>query len=271
MTVFVTRIDPGAGDDVGVAFTSRQDGVSRPPYGPLNLGRPGVDDPVDVARNFELVRTGLGVDRIVACHQVHGTTVAVVDDALLAALAPATLATPVVAGAPDGRGTVPDVAGAPAVPVADALVTTLAGVALCIRVADCVPVLVTDGVVIGAAHAGRVGLAAGVLQATVATMRSLGATGRLTCWIGPHICGACYEVPQEMADEVGAIVPGTRVRTSTGTPGLDLGAGAQGVLEGLGCRVVRVDPCTMTDDRLHSHRRDRQDAGRLGAFIWRRG
>src|SRR5262245_61252093 len=81
-------------------------------------------------------------------------------------------------------------------PVADGLVTAgRRGVALLVRIADCVPVLLADSTteVLGVAHAGRVGMAAGVVPRTVQRMRELGAE-RISAWMGPHICGRCYEV-----------------------------------------------------------------------------
>src|SRR5690606_40659126 len=94
--------------------------------------------------------------------------------------------------------------------------------------ADCVPVLLADPAagVVGAAHAGRVGAAAGVVPATVEAMEALGARrDALEVVLGPAICGGCYEVPERMRAEVDARLPGSAVRTRRGTPGLDLRAG----------------------------------------------
>jgi hypothetical protein len=121
--------------------------------------------------------------------------------------------------------------------------------------------------VVGAAHAGRVGLGAGVLSATVAAMIGLGA-GRITAWIGPHICGACYEVPADLQAEYCRTLPAAAATTSWGTPSLDLGAAAAGQLAELGCDVVRVDPCTRTTPSLHSYRRDGAASGRQAAMVW---
>ncbi len=116
--------------------------------------------------------------------------------------------------------------------VGDGLVTTQPGVSLMVRAADCVPVLFADesGTVIGAAHCGRPGLVAGIVPATVAAMRSLGA-GPLRAWVGPHVCGRCYEVPEQMRDDVAAVEPDSRATTSWGTPSLDVGAGVRAQLE----------------------------------------
>lgn len=230
--------DPGA-DGVGVAFSDAlaADGSV------LSLG--GAHGAAGRAPGIAVLEADLGVPLAVV-RQVHGADVAVVDERTdLAELATRS---------------------------ADALVTTGTGVGLAVRVADCVPVLLADAAagVIAAAHAGRVGLAGGVLQATLAAMRAAGADA-VTAWIGPHICGGCYEVPEAMADEVDAVVPGSRSTTARGTAGLDLGAGARGVLERLGVTVLDVGRCTLQTPGLHSHRRDAAAAGRQAGIIWRAG
>ena len=138
---------------------------------------------------------------------------------------------------------------------------------LMVRAADCVPVLLADPVagVIGAAHPGRPGLAAGVVPATVAAMRERGATD-ITAWIGPHVCGGCYEVPAEMRDEVGALVPAAVATTTWGTPALDLGAGVRAQLERPRChrgRRVPLHPRVRRPLLLPPRRRPRRPAGRL--------
>lgn len=253
--MFSFRADPPPRGGVGVAFTDRYGGVSAEDIGPLNLGRVGVDDLDHVRENFARVRTALGVAAIATVDQRHTADVRVVG-------------TEDWEWGPEqhlGSG----VPGQVANPIADALVSTEPGIALCIRVADCLPVLFADPVagVIGAAHAGRVGLAAGVLTRTVRVLRAHGAT-RLTAWLGPHVCGRCYEVGADMADEIGANLPGSRATTDWGTPSLDLAAGAVRQLTDLGCRVQRHDRCTRTSAGLHSHRRDGARSGRLAGLVW---
>ena len=143
----------------------------------LNLAQHVGDDERAVARNRELLDAELGVP-VVFVDQTHSTDVHV-----LPAAGPA----PVVS--------------------ADALVTDRGDVALAIMVADCLPVLLSDPVsgTIAAAHAGRAGLLAGVLERTIEAMTQLGARpADLTASIGPSICGACYEVPEPMRAEAGA-------------------------------------------------------------------
>ncbi len=155
------------------------------------------------------------------------------------------------------------------VPVADGLVTTERRIALMVRVADCVPVLLADAAtgVVGAAHAGRRGVELDVVARTVERMRSLGAAD-VQAWIGPHICGGCYEVPAQMRDEVAVLVPETYAETTWGTPSLDLGAGVAAQLAAADVAVTVVGGCTREDPRLHSYRRDGQDSGRIAGLVW---
>jgi YfiH family protein len=150
---------------------------------------------------------------------------------------------------------------------ADALITTARGIGLAVRVADCVPVLLWNDAAIVAAHAGRVGLERGVLQASVAALRRFGDTPQ--AWVGPHICGACYEVPEAMRDGFCAGFPTAGSTTSWGTCSLDLGAAVRGTLDGLGVSAEFDDPCTMTTPAFHSYRRDGSQSGRQAAVIWR--
>ncbi|MDO9455577.1 peptidoglycan editing factor PgeF [Nocardioides sp.] len=228
------------GREVDLAFTDRYGGVSAAPYDELNLAIAGGDDPAACARNLRLVLDDFAPgDALADLHQVHGADV-------------------VVAQGP--------VDGAPA----DALVTDRSGVVLVVRAADCVPVLLADAEagVVGAAHCGRPGLVAGVVPATVRAMRDLGAR-ELTAWVGPHVCGACYEVPADLQDEVAAAVPATRATTSWGTPSLDLGAGVRAQLEEAGAQVVDVAACTRESPDLFSYRRDGAGSGRLAGLIRR--
>ena len=252
--MFSYRNDPAGG--VGIAFTDRADGFSAAPLGPLNLGRTDVDDLDALRANLAAVRAALGVAEVVTVHQVHGTAVLEVDEPLLAGW-----------GADSWLGDA--VPGAPAIAVADALVTNRRGVALAVRVADCLPVLLADAEagVVAAAHAGRVGLAAGVLPATLDRMAALGAR-EITAWIGPHVCAGCYEVPAAMRNEVAAALPAAWAVTTWGTPALDLAGAAAVQLAAAGCTVIRQDPCTRETPSLHSHRRDGESAGRQAGIVW---
>jgi len=235
--LFGYRDDRGA---VEVAFTDRHGGVSTGTYATLNLALEGGDDPEAVGENLRRVGAEFNDGGpVLGMRQVHGAEVVVLED--LRTVAP---------------------------PVCDGLVTTQPGVTLMARAADCVPVLLADpaGGIIGVAHAGRKGLVEGVVPAAVAAMRRLGADA-ITAWVGPHICGRCYEVPEAMRDDVCAHVPEAWGTTSWGTPSVDLGAGVKAQLAGAGAEVVDAARCTRESDDLHSFRRDGEGAGRLAGLI----
>lgn len=222
---------------VEVCFTDRHGGVSGGTYSSLNLALHGGDDPTAVAENLRRVVAGFnGGSPLADMHQVHGADV---EHALAAAR-----------------------------PQCDGLVSTEPGLALMVRVADCVPVLLADpdAGVIGAAHAGRKGLVAGIVPATVARMQALGAH-QLVAWVGPHICGGCYEVPAGLRDEVAAMVPEARAETTWGTPSVDVGAGVKAQLRAAGAEIVDASRCTREHDDLYSYRRDGDAAGRFAGLI----
>ncbi len=155
-------------------------------------------------------------------------------------------------------------------PSCDALVASQPGVALLARAADCVPVLLADPATgwIAAVHSGRPGLAVGVVPAAVAALHERGGDPTVA-WIGPHVCGACYEVPADLQEQVASVVPEARSTTSWGTPGLDLGAGVRAQLAAAGIDDVRtVDACTREDASWPSYRRDGDAATRFAGVIW---
>jgi YfiH family protein len=160
-------------------------------------------------------------------------------------------------------------ASAAELPQVDALVTRTPGVALVVRAADCVPVLLADVArgIVGAAHAGRPGLVAGVVPAALAAMRDLGAEA-ISAWVGPHVCGACYEVPEQMRADVAAVVPEAYAETSWGTASVDVGAGVLAQLRAAGVEVVDASRCTREDEDLYSYRRQGVESGRLAGVVW---
>ncbi len=176
-------------------FPAGAGGVSGPPYESLNLGLRVGDDPAAVAANREALAgaCGLSVGDLAWMRQVHSADVCYL-----------------------GAGT-----EQPPGPV-DAIFTDVPGRALCVLVADCVPVLIADPVarIIGAAHAGREGMVAGVVPALVSAMAGAGASpATMRALTGPAICGGCYEVPPDLQERVSAAVPQARCQTLDGTAG----------------------------------------------------
>jgi polyphenol oxidase len=233
---------------VRVAFTDRHDGVSTGPWASLDLGIGGGDDPALVAANVRRLAQALGVDadRMVTMRQVHGGEVVAVD------------------GVPDRP------------PAADALVTRTPGLVLMARAADCVPVVLADPAagVVGVAHAGRNGMVRGVVPAAVAAARGLGAGAGLHAWVGPRVCGGCYEVPELLRLEVARVEPASWSTTTWGTPALDVAAGVLAQLGRLAVPVVDVADvvgaaraCTVESDDLYSYRRQGGQSGRLAGLV----
>lgn len=157
-------------------------------------------------------------------------------------------------------------------PEADAAVARTPHTVCVVKAADCLPVLLADeaGTVVGAAHAGWRGLAAGVIEATVDEMRVPGAS--LLAWLGPAIGPAHYEVGEEVRAAFLARDPAAAAAFRATRPGhwlLDLVAVARQRLAARGVRrVYGGGLCTYSDPaRFPSWRRDRGDE-RMAALIW---
>lgn len=241
MTLAVTTVDLGPG--VRAAFTGRElDGPAEVVGHAGNLSHRRAHRPARLAADRAAAAASIGLepDQVVRLHQVHGTDVAVVDDA-----------TPV--GAELGP--------------ADAAYTTVADRGLSVLVADCVPVLVAGPDAVGVAHAGRLGVVADVVGALVAAMDDAGVAPTRAV-VGPAIRGCCYEVEDWLRDEVAADHPVAAGETTWGTPSLDLAAAVVARLEALGCEVVDVGACTHCGDGWFSHRRD-AGAGRQAGLVVR--
>lgn len=153
------------------------------------------------------------------------------------------------------------------VPEADSLLTYTPNLGVLVRVADCVPVVLAteERDTVGVVHAGRKGLVAGVVPAAAQTLLDRG-KGPVTAWLGPHICGRCYELDAATAGEVAAAVPAAASTTRSGAPAADIGAGVTAQLEELGVTVHQLGGCTLEDDRFFSYRRD-ATAQRQGALV----
>lgn len=231
-----------------VAFTTLRHGAggSAPPFDSFNLGARCGDEPDAVIANRAALSTLAGSPG--APHwlrQVHGTGVIRVADAPTAE------------------------------PEADAVVTDTPGSVLAILTADCLPVVFAadDGSEVAAAHAGWRGLAAGVLEATVAAMRMPPA--RLRAWLGPAAGPKAYEVGDEVRDVFLAHDPEAASAFAPSRPGhwrIDLYALARMRLRRAGLAPDAVHGgslCTISDpSRFYSHRRDAR-TGRMATLVWR--
>jgi YfiH family protein len=172
LTITLKALD--GGPEIRHAFFTRQGGVSGGLFASLNCGFGSGDDLETVARNRAIAaaQLGLAADRLVTCHQVHGTDIVTVER-------------------PWRREDNPH---------ADGTVTKVPSIALGVLAADCAPVLFADreAGVIGAAHGGWRGTLAGVMEAAVDAMVALGARReRISAGIGPCIAQPSYEVGPE--------------------------------------------------------------------------
>jgi YfiH family protein len=240
--------------------TTRAGGVSTGPYGDpyaaadgggMNLGLGSGDDRATVLANRAQLR-GMLPSEPLWLSQVHGATV--VEN--------------------------PAAEGSASLSQADACVAHTAGAVCAVLVADCMPVLLTstDGRVVGAAHAGWRGLAAGVIQNTVMAMRRDDAALDLIAWLGPAIGPRHFEVGAEvleamtrkLPDAAACFVPAARSEPQLGKFYADLFALGRQALAQVGVtRVYGGGVCTASDaQRFYSFRRNRV-TGRHAALIWR--
>jgi YfiH family protein len=235
---------------VRAAFTTRAGGASRAPWDSFNLGAHVGDAPAAVGANRNWLKQLLDLPAEPAwLNQVHGTEVVDLDS--------------------------PPESGAPA--TADASIASVSGRVCVIMVADCLPVLFAsrDGARIGAAHAGWRGLAAGVLERTVAALAVPPA--QLTAWLGPAISQRHFEVGEEVRAAFVATDSGAAACFVTNERGrwqADLVGLARRRLAALGVTATCGGSwCTYTDrERFFSHRRDSRESGgggRMAALIWK--
>ena len=238
-----------AAHGVAAAMSTRDGGVSVAPWAALNLGAAVGDDALAVAENRRRFEAALGVPAVYL-RQVHGARVV--------------------------RLTVADLQRNDAIE-ADAAITTEAGLACTVQVADCLPVLLAapDGRAVGAAHVGWRGLAAGVLQASVGALCTAAACQPLevVAWLGPCIGPRPFEVG---ADVVTALGAGPRFVARPRADGAmrwlaDLAGLARERLQAAGLdQISDAAACTVeAPSRFFSFRRDGV-TGRMAAAVWRR-
>ena len=204
-------------------FTNRTGGLSTGAFASLNLGTHVGDNLDDVMRNRSLVADSTG--DIQFMNQIHGNRVAIIEQV-----------------------TQPD-------PTSDALVTGIRGISLAVQVADCIPLLLSSAEAVAAVHVGRKGLMNEVALQAIDVMLEMGA-GEITAIIGPAICGRCYEVSEDVYQEVVTSHPFAQSTTAKGSLALDLPRALIEQLSRHSLTVVNESTCTVEDSNLFSYRRD---------------
>ena len=228
-----------APQNVRACVTTRSSGDSVEPFAFFNLGEHVGDSSEQVQRNRQYLAETLQCQPV-WLNQVHGVSVVVAD-------------------------TVHTLA-------ADASMSRELGLACCIMSADCLPVLFTDqdGTCVAAAHAGWRGLAAGVLENTVASMQV--PAQQIMAWLGPAIGAAVFEVGNEVRD---AFVQQHAVAVQAFVPSknpqrwlADIYQLARIRLAACGVQAVYGGGlCTLTDLRFYSYRRQ-SVTGRFASLVW---
>ena len=154
---------------------------------------------------------------------------------------------------------------------ADAVWTDVPGVAVAVTTADCIPIVVADSAsdVVAVIHCGWRGAVGGVIEATLRELPF--ELNDLRAWLGPGICGRCYEVGGDVYEKA-ILWPGAEETFSpAGVAGkwlFDLPAYAAGQLKSAGVdEICRSDACTFHDDRFFSYRRDGR-TGLMATVAW---
>jgi YfiH family protein len=226
--------------NVRAISTTRNGGVSLDPWGQLNLGAHCGDEPSHVEQNRQLLRQMLPIDPR-WLKQVHGKNVTAWNEA--------------------GNDEVE----------ADAITSYQAGQVCAVLTADCLPVLFCNqqGTKVAAAHAGWRGLAAGVLESTVAAMNC--EPSEILAWMGPAIGPKAFEVGQDVYDAFDRLSPKNSSAFSTHKDRYlaDLYELARLTLLSVGVEQVSGgEYCTYTDsDNFFSYRRVGV-TGRMASLIW---
>jgi YfiH family protein len=250
-----------ASDGIVHAFSTRQGGVSRPPFDTLNLGQSVGDDSAAVEENRRRLFGAFGIDaaRVVRAWQAHGDGVLRVDAGLT--------------GRPGFPGCLLDERAK-----FDALITRLPGLALVVTTADCLPILIHDPVrtAVAAVHAGWRGTAKRIAARALGAMRKAYGTDPADCRaaIGPGIRGCCFEVDAAVTDSMAAALPNWEKHARANRSGhwlLDLAEVNRAILEAAGVRadcIEDVGLCTSCRNALFfSHRAEKGRTGRMMNFI----
>ena len=247
MAEFITPCWPAPAHVAALTTVRNLPGHSKPPFDAFNLGAHCGDDTGAVTTNRQrLIALASLPNPPHWLQQVHGVAVH-----------------RVTSRKPDATP-----------PQADAAVTAIPGAVLAILTADCLPVLFVakDGSEVAAAHAGWRGLAAGVLEATVAAM--YGTPESIVAWLGPAAGPAHYEIGEEVRTAFIDHDPGAATCFTATRPGhhlIDLYGLARRRLAAAGITTVSGgDLCTISDaTRFYSYRRDGR-TGRMATLVWMR-
>lgn len=215
-------------------FTDRRAGASTAPYESFNLAQHVGDDCAAVTDNRKSLSKITGPVQFM--NQIHSDSIVIVES-------------------------ISEID-----PTCDALITIVPGLAVAVLVADCIPLLLSSDSVVAAVHVGRKGLTHSIALKVINEMRRLGADA-IHAQLGPSICGQCYEVPREMAEDVGRTHPMAAAFTRESTPALDLPRALIADLVSVGITYETTALCTRENENYFSYRRQKI-TGRNAGVIW---
>ena len=235
------------------AFCTRMGGTSPAPYESLNISARHGDRPENIRRNREIIAAAFGfsADRLILAHQVHG-------DAFHLLTAQSPLPSHLLEG--------------------DGFMTERPGVVICVKTADCVPVLLVDGKkkIVAAVHAGWRGTAMDIAGKAVRLFREHFASAPEDLWaaIGPAIGSCCYEVDEKVRREFLAYPEGQSHLKAVANKSrwmLDLALTNRLQMEAAGVPTGQIDIaglCTSCRrDTFFSHRGEGERTGRQLNFV----
>ncbi len=206
-------------------FTDIHGGVSEYPYKSLNLALHVKDNPLHVRKNRQIIQSKLDLPNLVFMNQIHSNIVNIVNDTNIE-------------------------------PTCDGLITNVPNLALCVLVADCIPLLLYDKTlhVVSAIHAGRAGVFSEIAKESVQKMsENFGTKAQnIKAYIGPSIKQCCYEIDGEVLEFSKQKYP-LHVKQNC----LDIRGILLSQLRGLGIKDIEdKSTCTSCDRDFFSYRRD---------------
>ncbi len=219
-------------------FTTSHGGFSKEPYKSLNLSDYVGDDEDLVLKNIEQVKSNIGIEKMCFMKQIHGDTVKIVND--------------------DTKKY-----------TCDAIITNQKNLALCVLVADCIPVLLYDekNHIIAAIHVGRAGVFKEIVKKTIFKMNQCFNSNpqNITAFIGNCIHQCCYEIKGDILKDTEIKYP-SFVKNSH----LDIHGILNEQLKNLGVNIVDEGKCTSCNHEFFSYRRDKITGRNAGIIMLRK-
>lgn len=219
---------------INSGFTNRFAGVSKKPFDSLNFGYHVGDDAKNVRKNREILKRILGVKKAIFMEQIHSDKVEILKS--------------------NNQILQP----------CDAVITNLKNIALCVMVADCMPVILYSNKCVAAVHAGRSGVLKHIISKTINLMKDEFKVDEILLLIGPFIQKNCYEIGDLNLKEFNKFV----VLNDKNKRCFDLKSAVLDEIKNLNLKSVEISKiCTHCDKNYFSYRRDKI-TGRFAGWVY---